>query len=131
MKLDHKHLIIHATNCEWLPGEDDILKMENWIRDLVLKINMKILLGPWAVYSKAVGNRGYTGGVFIETSHIVMHTWDEEPFKTLQLDIYTCSYLDTNVVIKNLNIFNPNTIYTKYLDRNSGLTILPITWSNL
>ena len=128
MHLDHKHLIIHATNCGWLPGNNDVQKMEDWLRTLIERIGMKILMGPWAVYSNVEGNRGYTGGAFIETSHIVMHTWDENPFKTIQLDIYTCSCLDPMDVMDMLKIFSPENIHIKYLDRNTGLTELPITW---
>jgi S-adenosylmethionine/arginine decarboxylase-like enzyme len=38
---------------------------------------MKVMMGPYVKYSHMVGNRGITGAAIIETSHIVMHVWDE------------------------------------------------------
>jgi S-adenosylmethionine/arginine decarboxylase-like enzyme len=73
-----------------------------WLSELVDKIGMKIVQGPFASYVDAPGNRGITGAVMIETSHIAFHIWDEEDPALLQFDLYTCSTLDAELVIKDL-----------------------------
>jgi S-adenosylmethionine/arginine decarboxylase-like enzyme len=47
---------------------------------------MKILIGPIAKYLDVPGNRGLTVAAIIETSHIVMHCWDECSPGLMQLD---------------------------------------------
>jgi S-adenosylmethionine/arginine decarboxylase-like enzyme len=73
-----------------------------WLSELVDKIGMKIVQGPFSSYVDVPGNRGITGAVMIETSHIAFHIWDEEDPALLQFDLYTCSTLDTELVIKDL-----------------------------
>jgi S-adenosylmethionine/arginine decarboxylase-like enzyme len=123
MALEHKHLIVSARGCEWLPSASDVPFMENWLRTLVDTIGMKILMGPFVVYSEMEGNRGFTGVVIIETSHIAIHTWDEDD-QVLQLDIYTCSHMEPSDVISMLEVFNPSQADFKFLDREKGLSEL-------
>lgn len=119
MAAEHKHLIIRAevnrppVNAAWTT---------RWLIQLVDKIGMKILMGPYAKYCPVVGNAGLTAAVLIETSHIVLHVWDEEPIGELQLDLYTCSSLDPQLIFDELQQFEPFKIEFKYLDRDKGLT---------
>jgi S-adenosylmethionine/arginine decarboxylase-like enzyme len=94
------------------------------MKKLVEKINMKILMGPYAVYSDMVGNRGLTAVTIIETSHIAMHVWDEVDPALMQLDVYTCSTLDIEDVFDALKEFLPSKIEYKYIDREHDLTLL-------
>jgi S-adenosylmethionine/arginine decarboxylase-like enzyme len=68
------------------------------LKQLVDKIGMNILMGPYAVYSDMEGNQGLTAVTIIETSHIALHVWDEAEPALMQLDVYTCSALDINDV---------------------------------
>jgi S-adenosylmethionine/arginine decarboxylase-like enzyme len=72
--LVHKHLIVRAESKRPPKDEEAIV---DWMRDFVESIGMKILMGPFAKYLDIPGNRGLTVAAIIETSHIVMHTWDE------------------------------------------------------
>jgi S-adenosylmethionine/arginine decarboxylase-like enzyme len=47
------------------------------------------MMGPYVKYSHMVGNRGITGAAIIETSHIVMHVWDEPEPRTSCSLMYT------------------------------------------
>jgi S-adenosylmethionine/arginine decarboxylase-like enzyme len=94
------------------------------MKSLVDKIGMKILMGPYAVYSNMVGNRGLTAVTIIETSHIAMHVWDEETPAVMQLDVYTCSTLDIYDVFEMLETFDPQKITYKYLDRDYNIAVL-------
>ena len=85
---------------------------------------MKILMGPYAVYSDMVGNRGLTAVTIIETSHIAMHVWDEVDPALMQLDVYTCSTLDIEDVFEALKEFDPILIEYKYIDREHELKLL-------
>lgn len=73
-----------------------------WIEKLVEEIGMKVAAGPIAAYVTKEGNRGMTVGCLIETSHIAMHVWDETNPSFVQFDLYTCSTLAAESVIRNL-----------------------------
>ena len=87
MTVEHKHLIVRAevrkppTNQKWA---------HTWLTELVSKIGMQVCQGPITTYLDTPGNRGLTGLVIIETSHIALHCWDETDPGMLQLDVYTC-----------------------------------------
>jgi S-adenosylmethionine/arginine decarboxylase-like enzyme len=115
--IPHKHLLVRATIANHISNIDDIT---NWISNLVETIKMKILHGPVSVYCDKTGNKGVTAFAIIETSHIVLHTWDEANPATLQLDVYTCSDLEIDSVFKALSVFQPITLDYKFLDREHG-----------
>lgn len=122
--LVHKHLIVRAevTN----PPKDETLAKE-FLRELIEGINMKILFGPEAKYVDVPGNRGLTCFAIIETSHVVMHTWDECEPAMIQLDVYTCGALDTDVVFDSLRRFGVIKMDYKFLDRETDLKEIPLT----
>jgi S-adenosylmethionine/arginine decarboxylase-like enzyme len=117
--IQHKHLLVRAQIANPISDTDQISK---WISNLINDIQMKILHGPVSVYCDKSGNRGITSFAIIETSHIVLHTWDETDPATLQLDVYTCADLETDIVFKSLSIFQPVTLDYKFLDREHGFT---------
>ena len=119
--LEHKHLIVRAelNNPPKCTSAIDL-----WMASLVERIGMKILMGPYSVYSKMVGNQGLTAVTIIETSHIAMHVWDDCDPALMQMDVYTCSTLDINDVFKALEQFEPTKVEYKYIDREFSLTLL-------
>ena len=121
--LVHKHLIVRAE--VRLPPKDET-RAKEFLRELIEGINMKILFGPEARYVDIVGNRGLTCFAIIETSHVVMHTWDECDPAMIQLDVYTCGELNTDVVFDFLRQFDPIKIDYKYLDRETDLHEIPV-----
>jgi S-adenosylmethionine/arginine decarboxylase-like enzyme len=94
------------------------------MRNLVEKIGMKILMGPYAVYSDMVGNRGLTAVTIIETSHIALHVWDEVKPALMQLDVYTCSKLNPKDVFEAFECFAPSNFEYKFIDREHELALL-------
>jgi len=116
--LEHKHVIVRA---EVAAPPFDTARIGDWLTQLVDDLGMKIMMGPLVGYSPVVGNRGLTAAVVIETSHIVLHAWDEDDPAMLQLDVYTCSHLDLAVVWKALEEFEPIKVEYKVLDREHGL----------
>ncbi len=119
--LEHKHLIVRAelNNPPKCTSAIDL-----WMRKLVDTIGMKILMGPYSVYSDMVGNQGLTAVTIIETSHIAMHVWDEVEPALMQLDVYTCSTLNVDDVFEAIKQFDPVTVEYKYIDREHDLTLL-------
>lgn len=117
--MQHKHLLIRAQIGNPI---NNVTQIEKWISNLVDIIGMKLLHGPVSVYCDKTGNRGITGFAIIETSHIALHTWDEDDPATLQLDVYTCSELEIDLVIKELSLFQPIDLSYKFLDREHGFT---------
>lgn len=100
--------------------------MTQWFKQLVADIGMKVLMGPYAVYCEKEGNRGFTGGCYIETSHATFHSWDEESPGTIQLDVYTCSCLDKQIVFDSLVEFGPITAEYCFIDRDDPSGLLRI-----
>ena len=92
----HKHLIIRAEVNRPLRSEKET---KQWLRKLVKKIDMKIIKGPYASYVSKEGNRGITGVVMIETSHIAIHVWDETTPALVQCDVYSCAEFSSNEVL--------------------------------
>lgn len=119
--LEHKHLIIRA---ELKNPPKCAEAIQEWMKLLVDKIGMKILMGPYAIYSNMVGNQGLTAVTIIETSHIAMHVWDEVDPALMQLDVYTCSTLKIEDVFEALDDFAPVNVQYKYIDREHDLTVL-------
>lgn len=116
--LVHKHLIVRA---EVNNAPTDVKSTKKWLKKLVKRIGMKIMKGPYGAYCEMQGNRGLTIACIIETSHIVMHTWDEKNPHVIQLDVYTCGPLNTNIIFDSLQVFDPVKVEFKYLDREYGL----------
>ena len=119
--LEHKHLIVRAELSS--PPRDPIY-ISKWLEALVSRIGMKILMGPYSVYSDMVGNQGLTAAVIIETSHIVLHVWDECDPGLMQLDVYTCSTLNIEDVFDHIKEFEPTKVEFKFIDRENSLTLI-------
>ena len=118
--LVHKHVIIRA---EVLNPPTDETTASNQIQTLIDRIGMKVLMGPFAKYVEMKGNRGLTVAVIIETSHIVLHSWDETDPALIQLDVYTCGAFDPRTVFEWVEeYYNPVKMEYKYLDREYALT---------
>lgn len=119
--LVHQHLIIRAEVSEPPICPE---KAKIWMTSLVEKIGMKIVSGPHVSYVDKPGNRGLTGVVIIETSHCAIHVWDEKTPSLIQLDVYTCSNLNVDVVLEHFSEFKPTNLQYKFLDRENGLEII-------
>ena len=119
MTVQHKHLIVRAEVNQ--PPTDQKLA-HTWLTELVSKIGMQICQGPITTYLDMPGNRGLTGLVIIETSHIALHCWDESEPGLMQLDVYTCGDLQTEIIFNEIKQFEPVKVEYKYLDREHHLT---------
>lgn len=116
MPLAHEHLIVRAE-INNPPKDPEYINI--WLAKLVKALNMKIMMGPFSAYSEMEGNRGLTGACIIETSHIVLHVWDECNPGMMQLDVYSCAFVDRNLVFNFIKEFDPIHIDYKFLDRAS------------
>tara|TARA_B100001564_G_C20224872_1_gene483410 strand:- start:153 stop:539 length:387 start_codon:yes stop_codon:yes gene_type:complete len=123
VRLEHKHLLIRAevNDC---PKKDELGYVLGWMNDLIKKIDMKLMQGPNITYVDQVGNRGTTCMALIETSHIVLHIWDEETPGLFQLDVYSCKSFDLHTVLTCLKrSFKVTKLQYKFLDRSSELML--------
>ena len=120
--LVHKHLIVRAEAVK-PPMDESFLK--DWMMDFIKSINMKVLMGPYVIYHNVPGNRGITGAAIIETSHIVMHVWDEPNPALMQFDVYSCGEFDLEKICNKIKEdFKTSKIEYKYLNRETGLVDL-------
>ena len=110
----HKHLIIRAEVNRPLVTERSV---KQWLRNLVKKIDMNIIKGPYAAYVSKEGNCGMTGIVMIETSHIAIHIWDENLPALVQCDVYSCAEFSSNEVLAEFVSMEPTKIEYMLLDR--------------
>ena len=118
--LVHKHLIIRAEAVS-PPMNTEFLT--SWLKAFIGFINMKVLMGPYVVYHYVPGNRGITGAAIIETSHIVMHVWDEPSPALMQFDVYSCGEFDPERICRLIQRdFDITKIDYKFLDRENDLT---------
>lgn len=95
----HNQLLVNGKALNPMIGEQETI---DWMKSLVEQIDMNIIQGPYASYVTKEGNRGVTCVVMIETSHIALHVWDETDPALIQFDLYTCSTLPVDDVLKNL-----------------------------
>jgi S-adenosylmethionine/arginine decarboxylase-like enzyme len=118
--LVHKHLIVRA---EAVNPPMDEQHLTDWLHNFIDSINMKVLMGPYVTYHDVPGNRGITGAAIIETSHIVMHVWDECNPALMQFDVYSCGPFDPETICKKITRdFDVTKIEYKFLDRENDLT---------
>lgn len=95
-----------------------------FLTNLVEKIDMKIIKGPFASYVNKEGNRGLTGIVMIETSHIAFHIWDEVRPGLVQFDLYTCGQLELDRVLSIFKeTFNVESLDYVLFDREDGFKV--------
>ena len=114
----HKHLLIRAEVIRPITSEKEIKK---WLRNLVKKIDMNIIKGPYASYVSQEGNRGITAIVMIETSHIAVHIWDEQVPSLVQCDVYSCAEFSSNEVLIEFATMEPTKIEHMLLDRAENI----------
>ena len=121
--LVHKHLLLQAR---FLARGRIESYYEAWMKTLVGSIGMELLTAPKAVRSNMPGNRGITCSAMITTSHIVLHTWEDDHPGLLQLDVYSCKDFEISDVIEKLKDLwvDEHTIQFKFLDRENGFTEL-------
>ena len=84
---------------------------------------MNIIKGPYASYVSKEGNRGVTGVVMIETSHISIHIWDEDKPALVQCDVYSCAEFSSNEVLAEFIPMDVVTINQMQLNRANTLEI--------
>ena len=118
--LHHQHIVMRAYVNKPPKGEEEITV---WLKDLIQAIDMKILSGPHAVYLDKEGNRGLTAVTVIETSHIAIHSWDEESPGLIQLDVYSCKEFDKETVFGKFAQFEPVSTEWFMLNRTDKLSI--------
>ena len=117
--LVHKHLIVRAE--VYRPPMDEKF-LTSWLNQFIEKIGMKVMMGPYVKYSNMVGNRGITGAAIIETSHIIMHIWDEVSPALMQFDVYSCGEFDPETICNKIDEdFAVHKIEYKFLDREHDL----------
>jgi len=117
--LVHKHLIVRAEAIN-PPMDEEFLR--RWLEEFISEIGMKVMMGPYVKYSNMVGNRGITGAAIIETSHLVMHVWDEVSPALMQFDVYSCGEFDPETICNKITKdFVVEKLNYKFLDREHDL----------
>jgi S-adenosylmethionine/arginine decarboxylase-like enzyme len=135
--IEHHHLLLRMETAS-CPAKEGARDLERLLATIIEDIGMKALDGP-RVYSveHPIYNRGLTGIVPIQTSHIAFHFWsnpERDILRTasaganclLQFDLYTCGALSRAQicrVLHHLSRFKPTGAELTLLNRNRGLAI--------
>lgn len=122
MILKHEHLLVRA---EMIEPIHDTEAVEKWLSNLITAIEMQTLKGPFSIYSTMPGNTGVTAGAILSTSHIMLHTFEDDDYTLLQLDVYSCSAINIDTIVEAIeSFFKPYKVEFKFLDREHGLEII-------
>lgn len=113
---DHLHLLVKGK-IQNPPKEEQPLN--EWLKSLVEKVGMKVILGPNSIYVNEPGNEGITGAVILATSHASIHIWDAEQPAMFQFDLYSCKDYKPNDVLNHIDEhFDLKSAYWSFIDRN-------------
>ena len=105
----HQHFIYQAT--VWWTAHDILGKydhessLKQFLRELTIHIDMKMLIEPRVAYSK---HNARTGLIGIVTSHISFHRrteWNDTQWPLIQFDIYSCKPFSEKRATDFLNNF--------------------------
>lgn len=114
--LNHIHMLGRATLSN---PPTTVEQADDWLRRLVEKIGMKILIGPFSVDCQTLGNEGITGAVVIETSHATFHVWTNVPEPFIMFDCYSCMPFEPETVKEHINEFGVKEIKYTVIDRET------------
>jgi len=99
-----KHLILDIK-CQDRVLMEDKEFIKNLLNECVEKVNMNKLIEP-IVLEGAPHNRGVTGFVIIETSHISIHTFSDR--NKITFDLYSCVDYKKDLVREYISSKIPN-----------------------
>lgn len=117
--LEHKHFIAVGRSYRLFR---DINTIENWVLRLIDALDMNVLYGPFTMYCDLDGNKGLTSVTLLTTSHIIIHVFEDQEDSEVQLDVYSCSKVDLDVIMSFLSELDIIEVSYKFLDRTSELT---------
>lgn len=112
--IEHKHLILKGEMKVKLTPAD----VYNLLNELVDELDMELIKGvpsnPNVGYEGGE-NPGVTGCALITTSHIVLHTWDND--MCFQFDVYSCKLFSPTEIMKLLSKWGLDKSDSKFFDR--------------
>ena len=117
---NHLHLLVKGY-VKNPPRSEEILN--NWFKELVDKVRMKVVAGPTSVYVDEPGNEGITGTVTLATSHASIHIWDHYELPMVQFDIYSCKCFTFEQVLDCFMPWDLKRVEWVMIDRNNKPTI--------
>ncbi len=116
---NHLHLLVKGY-LKTPPKTEEALN--EWLKQLVDTVGMKVVAGPTSVYVDEPGNEGVTGTITLATSHAAIHVWDEQKPAMFQFDIYSCKDYEPNIVLEHIDKwFGLEEAYWSFIDRNSDV----------
>lgn len=122
-KPNHLHILVKGYMVS-APRKEAALN--EFFKDLVKNVGMKVVAGPTSVYVDEPGNEGLTGTVTLATSHASIHIWDKEKPAMFQFDLYSCSEFTPEQVFDTMDYwFGLYSAQWVMFDRN-GDTIVEI-----
>lgn len=122
-KLFHQHLLVKAYVHEAPTTE---YELNQWLRELVADIKMKLVIEPRSFYVTTPGNEGLTGQCGLETSHCSVHIWSDVKPNIVQMDVYSCKDFDVDTVIMKLKEWDLINYESMVIDRNDHFVVTEV-----
>lgn len=125
--LKHKHLILHLE-VKRPPKSSDSAVI--FLSHTIDRVDMKaakaktLKQNPQGYYCDLPGNEGVTAVGILETSHTVLHSWDQEYPAKIQFDLYSCKDFDIQQVVdlcQSFGILGGNYLV---IDRDTDLKVI-------
>lgn len=114
-ELYHQHLLLRAYVNSPLQKEEEL---NQWLTELVSDVGMNVVVPAKSKYVDVTGNRGLTGSINIETSHIAIHIWDEEVPARIEMDVYSCASFNKETVLQKIDQLDLLNYHAMMIDRN-------------
>jgi S-adenosylmethionine/arginine decarboxylase-like enzyme len=116
---NHLHLLVKGY-MKTPPKTEEAVN--EWLKELVDTVGMKVVAGPTSVYVNEPGNEGVTGTITLATSHAAIHVWDAQQPAMFQFDIYSCKDYEPNIVLEHIDKwFGLEEAYWSFIDRNQNV----------
>lgn len=86
--LAHKHLILRGR----IQSPNSAAQIAQSLTDIVALVQMKVLAPAFVVHCAEEENVGYTGTIWLTTSHMTWHDWTcTDGRSDFQFDLYSCA----------------------------------------
>jgi len=128
MVCEHKHVIVRAE-LNWFYNGTQEIHLHEFMTGIIRDLKMNLMKGPMSCYLDRPGLKGWSSVVLIETSHIVLHSWDEDSPVLLQLDVYTCGEMNLEVVQRALAPYGIRKFDYYLIDRATEIKLIVATKS--
>lgn len=95
-----------------------VKQIEDWLRRLVVAVDMQVLKEAEAIQCDDLGNEGISGIVMLTTSHSSIHIWDKKAQPYFKMVLYSCKPFPTLPILGMFSELGARICRWELKDRN-------------